>query len=183
MPRTKPDETIIHRHELGGFERERLDQFLTAASFNQVANPVVKLLSDNTAMLTLLVLVAYVFPNWRKDPATGDDMSDEELLWVADDQKKGEDYLETQNLVGMAAGAAGGVALAGAVATGPVGWLGLTVAALTGATAGGLVVEGAEEVASDAQRAKIYAKRQWSQIKLFYDLGWGEIHGDRTRVD
>ena len=120
-------------------------------------------------MVSLMVLFGYFFPNWRTDPATGEPMTDSELLSYKDDQKGLSDYLEQQNLIGMAAGVLVPWGLYGAgVLAGPPGW----AAVLVGALGGALAVEGAEEVLSDAERAKIWGKRQAAQIQLMLNLGW-----------
>jgi len=173
MPRLPVDgrKVIEHRITLGQFERRQLEKVAEGVAFNQTADPIVKLLNDVTGTATLLVIFGYLFPFWKTDPATGGELSDATLLAYKDDRKGLDDYLETQNLIGMAAGTLAGVATAAAVASGPIGWLGLALAGLGGAAAGTLVVEGAEEVVSDTERAYVAAKKQSSQIQLMVMLG------------
>tara|TARA_Y100000310_G_C20689461_1_gene821265 strand:- start:3992 stop:4345 length:354 start_codon:yes stop_codon:yes gene_type:complete len=54
MPRAKPDIVHIHRIELGSWERDHLSAVLATQSFENVATPIVALLSDNTAMALIL---------------------------------------------------------------------------------------------------------------------------------
>jgi len=162
---------IEHRITLGQFERRQLEKVAEGVSFNQTAEPIVKLLNDVTGTATLLLVFGYLFPFWRTDPATGAELDDETLLAYKDDKKGLEDYLETQNLIGIAAGTLAGVATAAAVASGPLGWVGLALAGLGGAAAGTAVVEGGEEIVSDAERAYVAAKKQTGQIRLMVLLG------------
>lgn len=67
MPRSKASETIIHRIELGGYERERLDLLVAGNVFNKVSNPIVNLLSDVSGLAALVgILEAVGVLNIRK---------------------------------------------------------------------------------------------------------------------
>ena len=63
MPRTKPDKTVIHRHELGGKERELAESVVAAFSFNRISTPLVAGLSDVSFVLTVGALLSIWFPN------------------------------------------------------------------------------------------------------------------------
>lgn len=63
MPRTKADETIIHRIELGGKERELFEGALVAFQFNRISTPIVAGLSDVSFMLTVGALLTFFYPD------------------------------------------------------------------------------------------------------------------------
>ena len=62
MAKRKPDQTITHRIELQEKERELLSHIVylegTTKAFNNVAEPIVKLLNDVTGMITVLTILA-----------------------------------------------------------------------------------------------------------------------------
>jgi hypothetical protein len=58
MPRSKPKETIVHRIELGSWERTRLEGMADAYNFNKIATPTVAGLSDVSFVLLLGGLLA-----------------------------------------------------------------------------------------------------------------------------
>jgi hypothetical protein len=67
VPRRKPDEVIVHRIELGVYERERLDLMVAGNVFNKVSNPIVNLLSDVSGLAALVgILEAVGVLNIRK---------------------------------------------------------------------------------------------------------------------
>lgn len=183
MPRSKPKETIVHRIELGGYERTRLDAIAGAYEINRISAPVVNLLTDTTAMMGLLALITFFLPRWKEDPVTGEDLSDDKLLWVVDDEKKLDDYLEEQNLIAMAIGGAAALGVAAWVAGGPPGWIIGGIVTGVGAVTGGLVQEGIEEVESDVERAKIATKRQVQVIRLMVDLGYRDLRSNPRTVE
>jgi len=169
LPRLPVDgkKVVEHRFTLGAFERTRLDQIAGSYEFKSIANPILGVLKDGTAMASLLLFFTFVFPKWREDPATGESMSDTRLLSVKDDEKGLSDYLEAQNLMGIAAGMALTWLPAVAWGAGPPGWFALGLGALGGT----LAVEGTEEVMSDIERAKIAARNQMKVIQLLVGLG------------
>jgi len=62
MAKRKPDQTITHRIELQEKERELLSHIVylegTTKAFNNVAEPIVKLMNDVTGMITVLSILA-----------------------------------------------------------------------------------------------------------------------------
>lgn len=56
MSTRRPDEVITHRIELGRWEREHIEGLLAAQTFNKVADPVVRLMSDISGMTVLAAL-------------------------------------------------------------------------------------------------------------------------------
>lgn len=58
MPKAKPDQVIVHRIELQDTERDLLASISAGIAFNQVADPIVKLLNDVTGTITFLTLLA-----------------------------------------------------------------------------------------------------------------------------
>ena len=62
MPRSKPKETIVHRVELGSWERQRLDGIVDAWIFNRVSPPVVAGMSDVSFMIVLGGILTLWFP-------------------------------------------------------------------------------------------------------------------------
>tara|TARA_R100001086_G_scaffold199645_1_gene115815 strand:- start:174 stop:530 length:357 start_codon:yes stop_codon:yes gene_type:complete len=58
MPRAKPDEVIIHRIELGSWERDHLSAVFSTTAIRNVAEPAVALISDVSAMSLILGLGA-----------------------------------------------------------------------------------------------------------------------------
>lgn len=57
MPKPKPDQVIRHEIVLGSVERDIIDTAVTAYSANRVAQPLVALLSDNTALIALFTIL------------------------------------------------------------------------------------------------------------------------------
>ena len=53
MPRSKPSKVIEHRISLGTYERGIVDQAINAYTVNRIANPLVALISDVSAMAFL----------------------------------------------------------------------------------------------------------------------------------
>lgn len=58
MPRSKPKETIVHRIELGSWERQRVEGIAEAYNFNKVTTPLVAALSDVSFVFTVGSLLA-----------------------------------------------------------------------------------------------------------------------------
>jgi len=57
MPKPKPDQVIRHEIVLGSVERDIIDTAVTAYTANRVAQPLVALLSDNTALIALFTIL------------------------------------------------------------------------------------------------------------------------------
>jgi hypothetical protein len=124
MPRKPTSEVIEHRITLGGYERQLVSDVAGSYQFNKIANPLIRLISDNTAMALIiaslgLFLDRYLDINWR---TITKDM----------DNKQIADWLETQNLVGAGIGGLIGLFFGG------------IPGAAVGATTGSVVVEGIE---------------------------------------
>ena len=60
MPKTKPDQVIIHRIEFQETERDLLKTALTAYSFRNATKGIFNLTSDLTTVILLIILVEYV---------------------------------------------------------------------------------------------------------------------------
>tara|TARA_R110000823_G_scaffold309654_1_gene434067 strand:- start:170 stop:748 length:579 start_codon:yes stop_codon:yes gene_type:complete len=130
MPRKPTSEVIEHRITLGTYERQLVSDVAGSYQFNKIANPIIRLISDNTAMALIiaslgLFLDRYLDINWRE-------------ITKGMDNKQLNDWLETQNLVGAGIGGLIGLFLGG-----PFG-------AVAGATAGTVVVEGVEYALDEA---------------------------------
>ena len=54
MPKTAPDQVIIHRIEFQESEREILRDVALSFNFNRVMQPLVALITDNTTILLKL---------------------------------------------------------------------------------------------------------------------------------
>jgi len=72
VPRAKPDQVITHRIELGTWERDELaslgGMLVASESFENVAMPIVKVLTDTSTMAILLTaLAAYAGFQWVAD--------------------------------------------------------------------------------------------------------------------
>jgi len=135
MPRKPTSEVIEHRITLGTYERQLVSDVAGSYQFNKIANPVISLISDNTAMALIfatlgLFLDRYLDPDWRDITSN---MTNSQLA----------DWLETQNLVGAGIGG-----LIGLLFGGPIG-------AAVGATTGSVVVEGIEYGLDEAGQAII----------------------------
>jgi len=58
MPKTAPDQVIIHRIEFQESEREILRDVALSFNFNRVMQPLVALINDNTTILLILSALA-----------------------------------------------------------------------------------------------------------------------------
>ncbi len=124
MPRKPTNDVIEHRITLGNYERQLVSDVAGSYQFNKIANPIISLISDATAMTLIiftlgLFLDRYLDSDWREITK---DMSPKQI----------NDWLETQNLVGAGIGGLIGLFLGG-----PVG-------AAVGAAGGTVIVEGVE---------------------------------------
>ena len=140
MPRKKTDQVIEHRITLGTYERDLLDRTVGAYQVNKVGDPLVKLLSDNSAMFFVITALLWFLPReWL--PAGWDTAT--QSLSTLDEVK---DWLEIQNLAGYVAGGAAGATIG--AAGGPIGVL---IGAILGVLGGGVVVEVGEDVVAAVQ--------------------------------
>ena len=140
MPRKKTDQVIEHRITLGTYERDLLDRTVGAYQVNKVGDPLVKLLSDNSAMFFVITALLWFLPReWL--PAGWDTAT--QSLSTLDEFK---DWLEIQNLAGYVAGGAAGATIG--AAGGPIGVL---IGAILGVLGGGVVVEVGEDVVAAVQ--------------------------------
>jgi len=58
MPKRKPDKVIEYRFSLQDKERQMLDSYVAAHSFNSITTPIVTLMNDVTGMIVFLSLLA-----------------------------------------------------------------------------------------------------------------------------
>ena len=141
MPRRKPTETVVHRVELGTWERDHLGPLagaLTAKPFIQAFTDIIR---DNSALLVIagvltLLLPSWLPPGWREELGIGE--PDGGLGAVI------RDWLEVQNLAGGLVGAWGG-GVAGSVIPG----FGTIVGAVLGFFTGLVAVEAGEDIAAE----------------------------------
>lgn len=105
MSKNKPKETIEHVLRLQDKERQLLDDFLLSKNFNNVATPIVSLLSDVSGLAASYVILSAFFPNW----AQGLDLKSMQGM----DEGGLFDYLEFQNIALGVAGAGVGIATGG----------------------------------------------------------------------
>lgn len=164
MPRTKPDRTVIHRVELGGFERERLDTFLVTKQISLIGEPLTRMVSTLPGLAALYLVLNALIPNWSFGLSPN----------ALDQENKSRgaegiyDYLESQNIILGAAGTAAAgaaVVLTGGLALVP------SILALAGGFIGGqLVAEGAEEILEDVEIVKETIAPPIRLIKLMLGL-------------
>lgn len=154
MPRRKPDEVIVHRIELGPFEREHLAPVMTA----QAAKPYLKFLGDIMRDVSALLLIAglltlalpaWLPANWRDTIGLSED--------PAGIRATLEDWFELQNVVGFVAGAWGGFIATGFTGLFTGGW-GTLIGTLLGGLTGWTAVELGEEVVESIEQAQIEAE-------------------------
>jgi len=124
MPRKPTNEVIEHRITLGTYERQLVSDVAGAYQFNKISNPIVSLLSDNTAIALIIASVGifldrYLDPDWRE-------------ITAGMDNSQIADWLETQNLVGAGIGGLIGLFFGG------------IPGAAAGAAGGSIIVEGVE---------------------------------------
>ena len=63
MPKSPPDQVIIHRIEFQETERDLLKSAMTAYSFRNATKGIFNLTSDMTTVMILAILIETVFPN------------------------------------------------------------------------------------------------------------------------
>jgi len=141
MPRRRPDETVVHRVELGTWEREHLGPFFTAQTIKPGLEAFVNIIRDNSALLIIAGILTLLLPGWL--PAGWR----EELGIGEEGGSLGatvRDWLEVQNIAGALTGAWLGGA-AGSVVPGP----GTIIGAIIGFLAGLIAVEVGEDIAAE----------------------------------
>jgi hypothetical protein len=153
---------IEHRITLGTKERQLLEGYTDSQNFQNVADPIVKLLSDVTALGTIFAATYYIFPKLWENPVTGEPY-DLDLLRKKEQDGGLSDYFETQNLLAIGIGA--GLAWS-------TGGLSLIPSILAGVIGGTVVAEGAEEVFEDTVEAKRAAQRQTRFIRMALAMGF-----------
>jgi len=154
MPRKPTNEVIEHRITLGNYERQIVSDVAGSYQFNKIANPVISLISDNTAIALIiatlgLFLDRYLDPDWRDITK---DMTSSQLA----------DWLETQNLVGAGIGGLIGLFFGG------------LPGAAVGATTGSVVVEGVEyglDATGDALIENTTPTQSISLVLAIYRIG------------
>lgn len=144
---------ITHRIEMQTKERELLESYVTAYQVKSISSPFVEILKDATALIAVSGIILLILNKKLEDlglpadwPETTAGMNREQL----------EDWLETQNLVGMGIGGLLGLFLGGIIgsAAGPVGTVGGGVAgAAAGVAAGNYTVEQLEDLKVEAEKA------------------------------
>jgi len=164
VPRLPVDgkRVIEHRVSLSGFERQQIDTLITGLTVRNVGQPIIALLSDASALAALYILLNSLFPGWTKNlpgdwPAQTEGMTLTQI----------NDWLEPQNLAGMAVGG-----IIGGVVGGPIG-------AGIGAGVGGVTVEAGEYVAQPG-----FVERMFLGLRLLIRQAstpgdepnvWGEV--------
>tara|TARA_Y100000310_G_scaffold143096_1_gene142501 strand:+ start:703 stop:1254 length:552 start_codon:yes stop_codon:yes gene_type:complete len=150
MPRRRPDEVVVHRIELGPWERSHIGPLTTSLTAKPWLNSFTDIIRDNSALLfvagVLTLLLPQLPPGWREDLGIGSE--DQGTIATI------KDWLELQNLVGGVAGFWGG-AWAGAPG-GP--WASLAMA-VAGFFSGLVAVEVGEEISEELQEAAAEARR------------------------
>lgn len=108
MPRLPVDGTkvIEYRLTLGTYERERLDQLVTAIQVKNISTPIVDIMKDVSATATLLIILSELFGFDFEIPEIVDDAGDLVKSWLkqqaqAAERQEGEARGERANsLVG-----------------------------------------------------------------------------------
>ena len=185
----KPDQVHVLRVELQQKERELLDTYTTAYAVKSWSEPVVNILKDVTATLTIIgILVVllgdklnkYLPTGW---PALTSEMTKEEIM----------DWLEVQNLVGAGIGGVIGIVLGGLLGS-FFGLPGIVAGAgtggIAGAAAGSYTVEELEELNKELKKARelseiaggilLYHALERARIRLSDPVGglYGAITGN-----
>ena len=57
MPRSKPSSTVVHRIEMGTWERDRVEGLLDSMKFKQVSQPLIEAMKDVAPWLVLVGLL------------------------------------------------------------------------------------------------------------------------------
>ena len=75
MPRLPVDgkKVVEYRITLGQKERDQLDTLITGITVRNVANPIVSILKDNTALIALYVFLVALYPRWAEQLGLPDD--------------------------------------------------------------------------------------------------------------
>tara|TARA_R110002020_G_C16304553_1_gene773349 strand:+ start:2202 stop:2768 length:567 start_codon:yes stop_codon:yes gene_type:complete len=147
----KPDQVHVFRLELQQKERELLDTYTTAYAVKSWSEPVVNILRDVTATLTVIGILVLllgdrlnkVLPEGWDELTTG--MTKEGLM----------DWLEPQNIAGAGIGGFLGIILGGLAGSvfGPIGIVaGAGSGGIAGAAAGSYTVEELEDLAKEREQ-------------------------------
>ena len=153
----KPDQVHVFRLELQQKERELLDSYTTAYAVKSWSEPVVNILRDVTATLTVIGILILllgdkldrVLPEGWKEITS--QMDKEGLM----------DWFEVQNIVGSGIGGVLGILLGGLVGSvfGPLGVVaGAGTGGIAGAAAGSYTVEELEDLAKEQEKLTRYSK-------------------------
>jgi hypothetical protein len=94
MPRSKPDEVIVHRIEFNNRERDLLEGALTAYQVNKVMTPAVALLSDGSALYALGVI--YEIVTGRDIPGIVNPMEAEQFWDAVKDEVRSRESVEVR---------------------------------------------------------------------------------------
>ena len=84
MPRLPVDgkKVIEYRVTLGTYERERLDQLVTAIQVKNISTPIVDIMKDVSATATLLIILSELFGFDFEIPEIVDDAGDLVKAWL-----------------------------------------------------------------------------------------------------
>jgi MFS family permease len=151
MPRRRPSDVVVHRVELGTWERDHLGPLATALTAKPFMVAFTDIIRDNSALLVIAGVLTLLLPNWlppgwREELGIGEEGGSIGATV--------RDWLETQNLVGALAGAWGG-AWAGSFIPGP----GTLIGAILGFFSGLVAVEVGEDVLAELEEQQQEAQR------------------------
>ena len=143
MPRSKPNETVVHRVELGTWERNHLEGLLASRAWANAVGPIVDLLTSKVAMGAILVgLVTGLIPG-----LPGDWMEQTEGMSIA----QVKDWLEPQNLLALG----GGILAGGILGLGSLPALVIGLLAFAGVEASEDVIEWATDPGGASKDARL----------------------------
>jgi len=150
-PRAKATEVVIHRVELGTWERDHIGPLTRALTLKPGLQAFTDIIRDNSALLVIagfltLILPGWLPPGWREELGIGEEGGSLGATI--------RDWLEVQNLVGGLAGAWGG-GVAGSVIPG----FGTIVGAVLGFFTGLVAVEVGEDIAAELEELGEEANR------------------------
>jgi len=143
MPRRAPDETVVHRVELGSWERNHLEGLLTSRAWANAVGPIVDILTSKVAMGAILLgLVTGLIPGLPSDWM-------EQTEGMSVNQVK--DWLEPQNLLALG----GGILAGGILGLGSLPALVIGLLAFAGVEASEDVIEWATDPEGATQDARL----------------------------
>lgn len=101
MPRLPVDgkKVVEYRITLGQKERDQLDTLITGITVRNVANPVISILKDNTALIALYVFLVALYPRWAEQLGLPDDWAS-----ITEPMSPGEIAEYAQNNIDYASG-------------------------------------------------------------------------------